>query len=162
MSIWNGKLYFGWPEPPWGGVVYEVGLEAIGLGKIILLPDGHELQILQVGISQSSSRNRSGAPIYSAIKVFDTNAEAPTFQGDWEKLLWQLNAAGAVNALFTVYLPKEEYERLSADGRKEFEVLKRQMSPRVASLVDLLENDYVHDDEDPHPCLFLYRTGSCP
>jgi hypothetical protein len=159
---WNGKVYFGWPLPPWRGKVYEVDPEAVSLGSITVLPDGNELQLWErdgvLEINPTSSRNRGNARKYKATSVFDTDDDGPTYEGDWEHLLCLINAAAAVNALFVVFLPNEEYYRLVAENEREFENLKKKMSPRASSLVRL-EPEYYGA---PTPNVWLLRTGSCP
>lgn len=167
MSERNGKVYFGFPYPPWCNVVYEVDPEAVGVGSVVTLP-GDAYTALQLLIDEGGRlivsdvstlwSGESRHAVYEAVLVLDTNAEGPTFSGEWETILWQLNAAAATNCLFVVYLPQGEYQRLAADDGAEFEALKTRMSPRAASLVQL-EPDYY---DEPTPVVWLLRTGSCP
>ena len=154
---WDGKFYFEWPA--WMGTVYAVDPIAIGFMSVVVLPDGVELQLIKdidgfVEVLPASTRNL--AKNYEAERIFNSRGEAnPTFAGDWEPLIKLINAAAAVNNLFGVKLDSKEFERLSANGEAEFEVLKQKLSPRAASLINLV-------DFDGDLSLELYRTGMCP
>jgi hypothetical protein len=158
---WNGKFYFGWPYPPWRGVVYEVDSSLVGDPSVMLvLPDGTKLQWQKdsEGYFDVVSATKRGAGIrqVKAERVFDTNKEGPTFAGDWRPFIRSINAAAAVNALFSVRVSKEEYNRLLANNRSAFEALKQDLSPRAASLLHLVDWDEEEFRVD------LYRTGRCP
>ena len=159
----NGKMYFGWPQPAWVGIVYEVDPAAVGLGSIVQLPDETELQLVvdehdMLQVTETSSRNRGGATIFQATQVFDTNADEHKFTGDWDDLLWKLNAAAAVNALFHIKLTQTEYDRLTWYDQREWAALKARMSQRAASLVHLHYDFY----DQGYPAIELLRTGRCP
>jgi hypothetical protein len=163
---WNGQMYFGWPLPAWCGKVYRVDPKAVRVGSIVSLPDGIELQLTleddYLVVTGTSSRNRSQAATFQAEFVFDTDDSTRIFEDNWNILLDLINAAAAVNSLFTVYLTPEEYQRLAANNESEFERLKENMSRRAASLVVLHEADFGDQEGGGRPSVSLYRTGRCP
>lgn len=157
--IWEGKGYFSWPG--WCDTVYEVPLNALDSASITVLPDGTELQLVLrdgwIEVDKASSRDRPKATLIQAKKMFDARNDPPRqFTGDWEPHLRWLNIAAATNVVLYVEVPPEEYERLHADGEKEFETLKGRLSDRAASLLFLF--DYGEGKQFVQMC----HTGSCP
>lgn len=154
----KNELFFEWPT--WMGKVYKVGTEAVNISSVVVLPGGTELQMYEekgyIRVVKTSTRNRSAAKRFAAELIFDTvDGSNPAFKGDWEPFIGLINAAAAVNTLFSVSLTPEEYERLHANDEIEFNKLKKKLSLRAASLLYLV-------DFDGDLSVELYRTGRCP
>ncbi len=131
---------------------------------VVRLDDGTTLSLTVVGDSWVSSATKLEPTgmfqgrVWKASLVFVEKDSTSMFQGDWDTLLPKINAAAAVNTLFVVRLPQEEYSRLLDGGLDD---LKRKLSPRAASLVALNDHSSI-DYDSTDPALDLYRTGSCP
>lgn len=154
---WSGMAYFEFPRREF---VYEVGMSAVGPGKLVRLPEGTLVNLANTELHEVTevSNNNTDQQVFDAKRVFHPFKPPEfLFEGDWLSLLWRLNAAATTNNLFHIYLTLAEYMRLSAG---EWEHLLQLMSPDARELVQLHEHFYM--DEQERPAIELLRYGRCP
>jgi hypothetical protein len=147
-------------EYPSRGSVFAIDKDerALRKGRIVQLPDGHLIKVtVREGYFPNIDElegNSEGEIIPARLVIAENNFQQ-SFEGDWNPLITCINAAAAVNTLFTVVLTAEDYERLANGG---FTQLKKKLSPRAKSLIRLEEDSW----NGVGAALELLRTGRCP
>ncbi|MBI2414878.1 hypothetical protein HYV31_03555 [candidate division WWE3 bacterium] len=143
---------------PWNGPVYSFEARDAQLldGVNVILPDGNtevRVTVLEdhfptVGKPVELQINQPHAKV-----VIPENGFQVKFDGKWKSIAKLVNAAAAVNTLFSVILTHEEYYRLNLGGLDQIKYL---FSERAFSLL------YLYDDyRTDGPSLELFRTGTC-
>lgn len=132
---------------------------------VIRLPDGRLVTLGWGDYARSyvsrllnftRAENEAGCFVCVRAYVEIAPGEGPgVFSGDWKPLLRKIEAASAVNSLYSVRLTEEEYERLVSGG---FEELKTDVTPRAASFLHL----YKAGECEDVPSLQLFRVDRCP
>jgi hypothetical protein len=156
------KLIFVYPSNPRGDVYQITG--TLGFDHphdIVVLPD--RTTRLKLNIRPGYFPIAEQLPkdyvvrgmTWKASLIFKDTESERTFENNWSQLIALINAAAAVNKLFTVHLPTEEYQRLLDGGLLD---LQRKLSARAHDLLRLEDDTW----NGGGPALELLRTGRCP
>ena len=145
-------------EYPWQGSVYAVDVEETELrsGRPVKLPDGNLIMVTVLDgyfpkVEKISTTQESALPTRVVIAKGNFQME---FDGNWELLTELINAAAAVNTLFSIRITMEEYKRLESGGLAQ---LKEKLSSRAYSLISLEEDTW----NGGGPAVELLRTCGC-
>ena len=146
-------------EYPWRGSVYAISVDETKLrkGRLVELPDGRLVKVTvpQGRFPQTEEAAATQKTYLPARVVIETTGDFQRdFVGKWEPLIEPINAAAAVNTLFSVRLTREEYQRLKSGSLAQ---LEEKLSERARSLIRLEEDTW----NGGGPALELLRTGSC-
>ncbi|MFH1566337.1 MAG: hypothetical protein ABIB98_04035 [bacterium] len=160
MEEQNGREFF---EDGFRGPVYSISREAAEK-ECFKLPDGRVVApvwcrnpryILHIEDVFASEEEEAGLET-AILEIIKEEEGSGQFEGDWTPLIRKIEAASAVNILYSVMLTDEEYERLVNGG---FEALKERLSHRASSLLHLYPSGrYLCIDK---PNLQLFRVGWC-
>lgn len=164
------KIYFEFPS--WQGNVYKIVTAIVSPSFVAVLPDGRgvmlecdhgfvmrekELSVEEVSAAYKNV-NVGRPPVLRAELVFKKEEAVQEWKGSWDDhLIEMIEAAAAVNNLFVVHLPSEEYERLKLGG---LEQLLSRFSENAVDRLRLSETSVI-DFKQERPALDLLRVGSC-
>jgi len=153
-------------EYPWRGNVYKVDLGWFAneaSSALVKIPDSNEIIRLRVRPGYFPEvfelKDSDGGYDMLAELMFCEEDTERKFEGSWDPIIPLIDAAAGVNTLFRVVLTLAEYHNLKDKGG--FTKLKKRLSPKAASLVEL-NKESAFGAEDGLPSLELLRTGSCP
>lgn len=159
------KIYFKFPS--WQGDVYQTAaidsssfVAVLPNGKAVKLvcKDGFVMHVRELSTKEALAANQEVcALILRADLVFGRAEAVQEWRGDWnDRLIEMIEAAAAVNTLFVVHLPRDEYEKLRTGG---LENLQKRFSEGAVSRMKLSEDSVI--DFRGH-ALDILRFGSCP